>query len=125
MKRNHLVLILFLIFSMLIYSCNSNNIQGTWDVSDAKNNVGIGGNYGIVKLLQEEGPISFRFNTNNQMDVLNKNNSIIETYKYKIGENNSIKISYFNNIQEGTLTFETKNKAVITFSNYSYELVRK
>jgi hypothetical protein len=125
MKMNHLFLILFLISSILIYACNSSNIQGTWRVSDAKNNVGIGGNYSLVKLLQQEGPISFRFNINNQMDVLNKNDSIIETYKYKIGKKNAIKISYLNDTQEGTLTFETKNKAIISFSNYSYDLVRK
>lgn len=124
MKNNHLVLILFLISSTLLCSCNSNNIQGTWEVSLTNNSeVGIGG-IGWVLLSQQEGPISFRF-MDNQIDVLNKNDTILDTYKYRIGNNNSIEITDLEFKQEGKLTFKTKNKALISFPNHSYELKRK
>jgi len=107
----------------LLYSCNSNQIEGVWKVSNLDNNLGLS-NVVMVKLLQEEGPISFKFNPDGSMNVINKNGEIIENNHYTIGEQNSIEIINESKKELGKLKYKSSKEVEIIFPNYSYQLVK-
>ncbi len=122
-KFNLLLAVCF--FMLIVTSCNSNSINGTWQVSNADNNAGIA-SIGLFKLLQQETPISFKFSDGNKMEILNKNGEVIDHYNYKIDKNNSLEISQENGTpQKGQITFLSKKEVKISFPGYSYSLAKK
>lgn len=123
MKRYFLTLIIISVF--ILSSCSSNHIVGIWDVSNVESSGGIAGNIGLVKLLELEGPISFSFKKENQLEILNKNGLVLETHDYRVRQDDTIEIDYLNDKQVGKLTFDSKNKVHISFPTYSYVLSKR
>ena len=122
-KKMKYTIVMLILQISLLYSCNSNQIEGVWKVSNLDNNLGLS-NVVMVKLLQEEGPISFKFNPDGSMNVINKNGEIIENNHYTIGEQNSIEIINESKKELGKLKYKSSKEVEIIFPNYSYQLVK-
>lgn len=122
--KKYIVFIFLLLQLVFIISCNTHKLEGRWKLADIDSKNDEIGILGIIKLLQDEREITFKFNNSTQLEILGKDNNVIEKYNYKLDKNNVIEITNNRDTQYGKLSFKSGNEVLMEFPQYAYLLKR-